>query len=108
MTQYNDYEIKIWCFDTQVSGEKDFTPDNVDEVRTYEFTGGGGTAIAVNWDYMMKKDIEVDMLVCFTDLYSTDLARIDPNFVDTVWIIHDSREVPPFGQYAYYEDARKR
>ena len=100
MTQYNDYEIKIWCFDTQVSGEKDFTPDNVDEVRTYEFTGGGGTAIAVNWDYMMKKDIEVDMLVCFTDLYSTDLARIDPNFVDTVWIIHDSREVPPFGQYA--------
>lgn len=108
MSQYTDFDITIWCFDTQVSGEKHFTPDNIDEITQYEFTGGGGTAIAVNWDYMQDKEIEVDMFVCFTDLYSGDLQRIDPSFVDTVWIVHSSREIPPFGQYAYYEDAKKR
>jgi predicted metal-dependent peptidase len=105
MDSYNTFKIQIWCFDTQVSGYRVFTEDNYDELCTYEMTGGGGTAIACNWDYMIDNDIEADLFICFTDLYSSDLARINPNQIETVWVVIDNPTgTPPFGKYAHYEN----
>lgn len=108
MENYQDFVIKLWCFDTRVSGYAEFNEENREELGAYKFTGGGGTAIACNWEYIEKNDIEMDLFVCFTDLYSGDLHEINPNTVDTVWIVVGSREKPPFGRYAYYEDGVAR
>lgn len=108
MTSYNAFNIKLWCFDTQVSGLKEYTEETADELVYYEFTGGGGTAIAVNWQFMLDNEIEADIHVCFTDLYSSDLDDINPNQIDTVWIISSNPNGrPPFGRYAYYEHGKE-
>lgn len=104
MQSYDSFRILVWCFDTQVSGLQEFTEDNSDELRNFEMTGGGGTAIASNFRYIEDEDLDIDLFVCFTDLYSSDLHTINPHLVDTVWIIEGNPTgVPPFGKYAYYK-----
>jgi predicted metal-dependent peptidase len=112
MGAYNEFKIKLWCFDTRVSGYAEFDQYNIDDILNYEFTGGGGTHIKCNYDYMLDEKIEADMLVIFTDLECYSLKDIDPMQIDTVWIIHgggyrDEKLVPPFGKYAYYESGKK-
>ena len=41
MEQYRDYKIKIWCFDTEVHNEQDFSCEG--DLESYEIQGGGGT-----------------------------------------------------------------
>lgn len=110
MTQFDTFEITLMCFDTEVRNVVKFTQDNIEELVNYRMVGGGGTAIAANWDWMAENsdEFEADLFICFTDLYSGDLGRIDPNQIDTVWIIsgNSGRDKPPFGRYAYYEDAK--
>jgi len=54
--QYDDYKIKIWCFDTEVYNEQDFTPDSGESIEDYELAGGGGTDFDANWKYMKEND----------------------------------------------------
>src|SRR5210317_2430108 len=39
MDEYKDYNIKIWCFDTEVTGEDDFSADDSRSLLDYEITG---------------------------------------------------------------------
>ena len=43
MDEYKDYKIKLWCFDTQVYNEEDFSADGGKDLLDYEILGGGGT-----------------------------------------------------------------
>ena len=43
MDQYEDYNVKIWCFDTEVYNYAEFSADHGDGIETYEPKGGGGT-----------------------------------------------------------------
>ena len=38
MDEYQDYNIKVWCFDTKVYNEQDFSPaggDELNRIRNY-------------------------------------------------------------------------
>lgn len=105
---YAEFKVQIWCFDTRVTGYAEFDQYNIDDLINYEFTGGGGTNIKSNFDYIVDEKIEADMLVVFTDLECYSLNSIDPMLIDTVWIIHgNDHEVPPFGKYAYYNSKKR-
>lgn len=109
MEQFPTFRVHIWCFDTRVSGHVLFTEDEADDLINYNFTGGGGTAISVNWDYMqegteLEDEFDADLFVCFTDLESGDLNEIDPGFIETVWVVAGSHHAAPFGRVAYYDD----
>jgi predicted metal-dependent peptidase len=105
---YAEFKIQIWCFDTRVTGYAEFDQYNIDDLINYEFTGGGGTNIKSNFDYIVDEKIEADMLVLFTDLECYSLNSIDPMLIDTVWIIHgNDSAVPPFGKYAYYSSKKR-
>jgi predicted metal-dependent peptidase len=107
MSSYNEFKIQLWCFDTRVSGYAKFDQYDIDDIINYEFTGGGGTNIKCNFDYIVDEEIEADMLVVFTDLECGSLSRIDSTLIDTVWIIHGNYSlVPPFGKYAYYKSGK--
>ena len=41
MQEYKDYNIKVWCFDTKVYNEQDFSADNGMELEDYPIMGGG-------------------------------------------------------------------
>ena len=106
MEQFSDFKIRLWCFDTKVYNYKEFTPENIDELAEYQPQGGGGTDFACNWKFMKEREIMPERLIMFTDGLPYG-SWGDPDYCDTVFIIHGSTEiVPPFGSHAYYEQSK--
>ena len=106
MQEYRDFRIKVWCFDTKVYNEQDYDGYSMDEFDEYEPMGGGGTEFDANWEYMKENDIQPKKFIMFTDGYPYG-SWGDENYCDTLFIIHGNQNiVPPFGQYAYYEEAK--
>jgi predicted metal-dependent peptidase len=107
MDEYKDYKIKIWCFDTVVYGEDDFSADDGRDLTEYEIKGGGGTDFMANWRYMRENDIQPKKFLMFTDGYAWDSWGED-DYCDTVFIIHshhDKNLQGPFGVTAHYDEA---
>lgn len=105
MDEYKDYKIKIWCFDTKVYNEQDFSADGGEDLTEYEVMGGGGTDFMSNWNYMKENDIVPKKFIMFTDGYTWD-SWGDADYCDTVFVIHshhDKNVQAPFGQTAHYE-----
>ena len=103
MDQYEDFNIKVWCFDTQVYNYAEFSQDNVEELLDYEPKGGGGTEFEVNWDFMKEEGIEPKKFVMFTDGYPWG-SWGDENYCDTLFIVKgNERAEAPFGQTVIYE-----
>jgi predicted metal-dependent peptidase len=108
MDAYEDYSIKLWCFDTSVYAEADFDPHNGDELINYQPVGGGGTDFDCNWEYMKEHGIDPKKLIMFTDGYPFG-SWGDELYCDTVFIIHGNESiVPPFGTHAYYNEEPKK
>ena len=108
MDEYQDYNIKLWCFDTKVYNEQDFTADNGQELLDYEIFGGGGTDFDCNWEYMKEHDINPKRFIMFTDGYPWD-SWGDADYCDTIFVIHshhDKNLQAPFGITTHYEEAK--
>jgi predicted metal-dependent peptidase len=105
--QYDDYKIKVWCFDTEIYNEQDFTPDSGEGIEDYELQGGGGTDFDANWRYMKDNDIEPKKLIVFTDGYSWNWG--DENYCDTIWVIHSDTSIEaPHGITCHYDAKSQR
>lgn len=103
MEEYKDFNIKLWCFDTKVYNEEDFSSYNLDDINSYQLMGGGGTDFMANWNYMKEHDIRPKKFVMFTDGYPWD-SWGDEDYCDTLFIIHGDKKITsPFGSYAHYE-----
>ena len=74
MDEYQDYKIKLWCFDTKVYNEQDFSADGGDSLTDYEIVGGGGTDFMANWTYMKENDIQPKKFIMFTAHYNEAAA----------------------------------
>ena len=106
MEQFTDFRVKVWCFDTKCYNYQEFTPQNIDEFEDYAITGGGGTDFDANWKFMKENEIQPERFIMFTDGYPWD-SWGDPDYCDTVFVIHGSEDIkPPFGNYAYYDNAK--
>jgi len=105
MDEYKDFKVKIWCFDTCVYNEQDFDSYE-NEIENYKLKGGGGTDFDANWTYMKEHNITPKKFIMFTDGYPYG-SWGDEHYCDTLFIIHGNQNIiPPFGQYAYYEEAK--
>jgi predicted metal-dependent peptidase len=107
MDQFRDYNIKVWCFDTQVYNEHDFSAENGDRLEEYELMGGGGTDFDANWSYMKNQGIEPKKFIMFTDGYPFG-SWGDADYCDTVFVIHSNHDKnleAPFGVTTHYEFA---
>jgi predicted metal-dependent peptidase len=105
MASYDDYKIRMWCFDTHTYQHAEYDPTNGHEIYEYEAPGGGGTDFMANWEYMKANDIEPKMFIMFTDGEPFGNWG-DENYCETVFIInnpHNKNIKPPFGVSAYYE-----
>ncbi len=107
MDQFESYKIRVWCFDTRVSGYDEFTHDDGRGILEFAMTGGGGTHFPPNWDFMKEQDIEPDQFIMFTDGECWGEWG-DPDYCDTLFLIKNkySKPVAPFGQTVYYEAAK--
>ncbi len=103
MEEYKDFNLEIWCFDTQVYNYAKFTGDNADEIDTYEVKGGGGTDFDANFRFMKDNDINPKKFIMFTDGYPYG-SWGDEDYCDTIFVIHGNESiVAPFGQTIYYK-----
>jgi len=106
MEEYKDFKLKLWCFDTEVYNYAEFTGDNADGIDEYECKGGGGTDFEANYNFMKDQGIEPKKFIMFTDGLPNHTWG-DEHYCDTLFIIHGNNSiVPPFGQFAYYDDVK--
>lgn len=108
MEAYDEYKIRVWCFDTEIYNSQEFTSDNLEDIANYEPAGGGGTDFMANWEYMKENDIEPKKFIMFTDGMPFGEWG-EENYCDTVWIIKGNPNCePPWGVWAHYEEAAKK
>ena len=106
MESFPAYRIHVATFDTQVYNPVQYDSENLEDITEYELNGGGGTDFTCVFDYLKREEIEPKRLVVFTDGYPYG-SWGDENYADTVWILHGTTSiVPPWGQYAYYEEEK--
>jgi predicted metal-dependent peptidase len=100
MGQYTDFNLHLWCFDTQVHNPVKITADTMQAFDDYELAGFGGTLFECNWTYMRENNIEPKKFVMFTDGYPCD-GWGDENYCDTLFIVHGSGygDTPPVAPY---------
>ena len=104
MEQFPNYRIHVVSFDTQVYNPQQFDSENLDDITGYEIQGGGGTDFDSVFEYFKANEIEPKRHIMFTDGYPNG-SWGDEQYCDTVFIMHGTTSiVPPFGQYAYYEE----
>jgi predicted metal-dependent peptidase len=104
MDSFPAYRIHVITFDTEAYNPAQYDSDNLDSICDYEVTGGGGTDFDCIFEYLKREEIEPKRLVVFTDGYPFG-SWGDENYAETVWILHGTTTiVPPWGQYAYYDD----
>ena len=103
MEEYKDFQLQLWCFDTDVYNHAKFTGDTADEIMDYKVQGGGGTAFEANWDFMKEQGIEPKKFIMFTDGYPCGTWG-DENYCDTLFVVHGNDTIiAPFGQTAHYK-----
>ncbi len=100
MSQYNDFVINMWCFDTAVHNPVKITADTATDLLQYDIGGGGGTDFDVNFEYMKENGIIPKKFIMFTDGYPWG-SWGDESYCDTLFIVHgmggDKTPVSPFG-----------
>ena len=105
MDSFPAYRIHVVTFDTDCYNPAQYDSDNLDDICDYEVAGGGGTDFDCIFKYLKDNEIEPKRLVVFTDGYPFG-SWGDENYADTVWILHGTTSIePPWGQYAYYDEA---
>ena len=107
MDSFPVYKIHVISFDTQVYNPQQYDSDNLDSIVDYEVQGGGGTSFECFYEYFKENDITPHRMVVFTDGYPGG-SWGDENFCEVTWILHGTTTIePPFGTWAYYEEADK-
>lgn len=87
MSQYQNFKVRIWTFDTKCYGYKEFTEDNLEEIHEYQIQGRGGTDFMCNWDFMEKEEIEPNILIFMTDGYPCGEWGKE-EYCDVIYLIH--------------------
>ena len=109
MDQYTDFNIHLFCFDTEVHNPVVFTQGNMNEFMEYELAGGGGTEFDCCWNYMKENGIQPKKFIMFTDGYPWN-SWGDESYCDTLFIVHGGGygepPVAPFGITVPYERAK--
>jgi predicted metal-dependent peptidase len=103
MQQYQDFKIKLFCFDTEVHNVVDFDAYNIEDIDVYEPMGGGGTMFECIYEYLKEHDIVPKKLLNFTDGYPNS-GWGPEEYCDTIFILHGTTSiVAPFGTTVYYD-----
>ena len=98
MSQYDDYHIHVWSFDTKVHNPQKFSSDEGGDIASYKPAGGGGTDFMCNYSYMQDNDIVPNTFVMITDGYPYGSWGIE-GYCETVFCINKLGKniVAPFG-----------
>ena len=107
MQSFEDFELHLGTFDTDVYNFQTFTTENIDDIDEYEMKGGGGTDFESVYNFLKERDILPKKLIIFTDGYPYG-SWGDPTYCDTIFVIHGNNNAEaPFGLTCQYEEYKK-
>lgn len=108
-SQFEQYRLHVWTFDTQVYNPEVFTSDDGKDIAEYTPHGGGGTMFECNWEFMKEQGIEPKKFIMFTDMYPCGAwcPPGDEEYCDTIFVSHgnNGKIIAPFGTTVAYEDS---
>ena len=98
MQQYDDYQIHVWSYDTQVYNVEVYRADEGRDIASYQAKGGGGTDFNASYEYMKENDIVPKTYLNFTDLYPCGSFG-DESYCDTIFVAckNAAKQDAPFG-----------
>ncbi|AUS02975.1 coil containing protein [Vibrio phage 2.275.O._10N.286.54.E11] len=99
---FSQFKIYLMTFDTRVYNPQEFDPSNVEELFTYDVQGGGGTDFDCVFNHLKEVELVPDQLVMFTDGYPWN-SWGDPDYCETLFVTHTSKNESPFGVTVFYE-----
>jgi predicted metal-dependent peptidase len=91
-------KVRVLWWDTDVHGEQIFEGNYTGLAKMLKPVGGGGTRVGCVSDYFIKKKINADCVIVFTDGY------VEPSFVwdvipPTLWMVTENESFhPPVGK----------
>ena len=99
MSQYDEYVIRVWSFDTKVYNDETFRSDEGgDLITSYKPKGGGGTLFECNWEHMKENDITPKVFIMFTDMYPCGGWGDESYCENTIFVAYKTKDkVAPFG-----------
>ena len=107
MQSFEDFELHLGTFDTDVYNFQTFTTENIDDIDEYEMKGGGGTDFESVYNFLKERDVLPKKLIIFTDGYPYG-SWGDPTYCDTIFVIHGNNNAEaPFGLTCQYEEYKK-
>jgi predicted metal-dependent peptidase len=93
---FDDYELTVGVFDTQVYNVCTYTSDNANDINEYEIVGGGGTEFDCVWRYLSENNIQPEQLIMFTDGYDFgDCGARWEGYCPTLFLIHSNPGFDP-------------
>ena len=90
--------LRVLWWDTTVSSEQVFTPDNFNDItKLLKPTGGGGTCVSCVSKHIIERNYKADCVLVFTDGHVEDDIKWDV-MCPTLWLVTSKRDfVPPNG-----------
>lgn len=101
---YDDFEVTLACWSTEIGKPKLFTRNNLKDLSSYKIETTGGTDVRCVFEYLDKAENPVDQAVIFTDGFFSDVSGVKDwkkkYGSKTLWVIlgrHGREWNPPFG-----------
>lgn len=96
--QVNPDALRVMWWDTTVSSEQVFTPENFNDItKLLKPTGGGGTCVSCVSKHIIERNYKADCVLVFTDGHVEDDIKWDV-MCPTLWLVTSKRDfVPPNG-----------
>ena len=105
LSQYTDFSIDLFCYDTKVYNHVKLTSDNAHDLLTYEPVGGGGTDYHCILEHLKEQQLVPKKLVNFTDLLVSDYVDDLGEYCDCLFLVFgNAGGEAPYGQTVHYTD----
>lgn len=108
--QYDDFEVTLFCWSTEVGDVKQYNKRNVKELPDYKIQTTGGTDVSCVFNRLDKEDHEPDQVVIYTDGYFSDVSQVKDwkkkYGPKTLWVLlgrHGKEWTPPFGKVVDFD-----
>ena len=106
MKNIPNFTLRVWCYDTKVYTETEFTASNINDITNLTIQGNGGTDADCIWKYLEKNGVRPDRLIVITDGYDSYKEEYS-EYCPTLFMLHTDSKIPfnniPFGETVHYK-----
>lgn len=103
--QYDDFEVTLFCWSTEVGEVKSYDKRNIRDINNYKIKTTGGTDVSCVFEHLDKEVNEPDQVVIYTDGFFSDISGVKDwskkYGKKTLWVLLGRQSMewePPFGK----------